>query len=84
MLRSDTSTVLLDRNCELQLLGSCSGHRSERHVFKFRTYLTVSPHPTVEVGYGAHLYKFMHVNVFRLASPVSSSKYLRSLVLTLV
>ena len=70
MLRSDTSTALLDRNCKSQLLGSCSRHRSERHVFKFRTYLKKKqslPRPTVpvEVGYhGAHLYKFIHVNVF--------------------
>ncbi len=39
VLSSDASTALLDRNCESQLLGSRSGHRDERHVFKFRTYL---------------------------------------------
>ena len=39
MIRSDTSTALLDRNCKSQFLGSCPGHRSEGHIFKFRTYL---------------------------------------------
>ena len=66
MLRSDSSPALLDRNCESQL-GSCSGHRSERHVFQFRTYLrkprSIPTPPWKWDMYGTHLYKFIHVNV---------------------
>lgn len=89
MLRSDTSTALLDRNCKSQLLGSCSGHRGERYVFKFRTYLKKTdsrqapPHRGSEICTVRTSTNSSTSTSFCLANPVSSSTYSKSLVLML-
>ena len=78
-LRSDTSTALLDRNCDSQFLGCRSGHRSKRHIFKFRTYLIQNASPKAistsirEDNTARTSTNSSTSTSFCLASPVSSS-----------